>query len=78
MALFTVHIRLGRDANHIDYDSIDACMSDAPLANLLDTTETDVTLWAGTLRLTGTPVSSSRELYKALVENSKTILRRLL
>jgi hypothetical protein len=77
MSLFTTHLTVNGATFHVDYESIDQALGDMSLAQLLDN-GAEVVLWAGSLRLTGTPIRSSRELRKTLVENAKTILRRTL
>ena len=76
--LFTVHLTIGNGHHHIDYKSIDECLADKPLSASLDAGHAEVVLWAGAIRITGTPITSSVELRQALVENAKTILMRLL
>jgi hypothetical protein len=79
MTLFTAHITVGQDDYVVDYDSIDEAIADESLAHLLDSDhDAAVILWVGNLRLTGTPIVTSRALREALVSNSKTILRRRL
>jgi hypothetical protein len=76
MILFTAHLTTADSHHHIDYESIDACLSDQPLADLLNSGEATIVLWAGSLRLTGKPLRSSNELHEALASNAPTILRR--
>jgi hypothetical protein len=78
VSLFTARFRLADESRHIDYESIDDCLSDESLAVLLDTYGAEVVLWAGPLRLTGTPIRSSRELRRALVDSANAIMRRVL
>lgn len=77
-SLFKIHLTVGNDYYHIDYKSIDAALEDKSLAHLLDGDGAECVLWAGELRLTGTPIRSSRELHKALVDHANAILRRSL
>lgn len=78
MSLFAIRIAVHGETHSIDYDSIDAAISDQPLMCLLDNHDAEATIWAGTLRITGRPLRASDELCKALAENARTIMRRIL
>lgn len=77
-SLFALQITSGAEQHIAPYRSIRDCMEDAALAHMLDDTDATCLVYAGKLRLTGTPIADSRGLHEALVDNAKTILRRLL
>jgi hypothetical protein len=78
MALFTAHVDMDGEEFLVEYTSIEECLDDPRLARLLDTTNTEVILWSGSLRITGRAIQSSQELREALDANANTILRRAL
>lgn len=75
MTLFTVRLTTPEETHDIGYRSVDECLGDDKLEYLLDATDAEVILWRGRLRITGTPLRSSRELREAL-DDAGSILGR--
>ena len=75
MILFTTKIILDNETWDTPYRSLDDCLNDPGLAQLLDLEGATCLIWCGGLRLTGKPITSSTELRDAIIDNAGTILR---
>lgn len=76
--LFTVTVSAGGQTSRVGYRGIAECVRDPGLVTLLDQPGAVADLHVGSLKLTGRPAVSHRELVEVLVSHARTILRQLL
>jgi hypothetical protein len=75
MTLFTLHLDSNGACIDVSYRSIRDCIEDTSLARVLDTSQAEVTLWVGNLRITGKPIQNATQLRDTLIANANTIWR---
>ncbi len=73
----TIRIDHHGEAFRVAYRSLEECLRDRDLANLLDYEGATCSVWCGDLKLTGRPVQSSAALRDVLVERAKAIVGRM-
>lgn len=75
MTPFRVEIHIDDEKRHswAYYQSVEQALDDHPLTALLDRGYVTVTVWAGDLKLHGSPLRSSAELRETLLANRRAL-----
>lgn len=76
--VIVLHVTFGDEQWEAPYSSLEECLNDEAFLENLDKPGNSCLVWSGTLKLSGRPIQSGRELRELLVSNSRTILHKVL